>query len=338
MKNKKRFASLLLALALSLSLAACGGEKSPANGNSSTGGGEDGKDMYLIGISQYGEHASLDNCRIGFLQGLEEAGLKEGVDFKVDYQNAGFDDNIATQIGTTFSAENVDMMVAVATPSATACFAAAEDKDIPVVFTAITDPVGAKLDSGNITGTSDVLPVEGQLKLIRDLQPHAGTIGIIYTTSEANSVYSVGVYEELAASAGFAIESVGVTSQAEVTQAVDTLLSRGVDCLSNLTDNTVVGVLPAILEKTNEAGVPVYGSEVEQMKLGCVAGAGLDYIKLGIQTGQMAAKILRGEATCQDTPYEVIENFDLYVNPEALGAMGLAIPEDVASTAIDVTK
>ena len=338
MKNKKRFASLLLALALSLSLAACGGEQSPANGNSSTGGGEDGKDMYLIGISQYGEHASLDNCRIGFLQGLEEAGLKEGVDFKVDYQNAGFDDNIATQIGTTFSAENVDMMVAVATPSATACFAAAEDKDIPVVFTAITDPVGAKLDSGNITGTSDVLPVEGQLKLIRDLQPHAGTIGIIYTTSEANSVYSVGVYEELAASAGFAIESVGVTSQAEVTQAVDTLLSRGVDCLSNLTDNTVVGVLPAILEKTNEAGVPVYGSEVEQMKLGCVAGAGLDYIKLGIQTGQMAAKILRGEATCQDTPYEVIENFDLYINPEALGAMGLAIPEDVASTAIDVTK
>ena len=338
MKNKKRFASLLLALALSLSLAACGGEKSPANGNSSTGGGEDGKDMYLIGISQYGEHGSLDNCRIGFLQGLEEAGLKEGVDFNVDYQNAGFDDNIATQIGTTFSAENVDMMVAVATPSATACFAAAEDKDIPVVFTAITDPVGAKLDSGNITGTSDVLPVEGQLKLIRDLQPHAGTIGIIYTTSEANSVYSVGVYEELAASAGFAIESVGVTSQAEVTQAVDTLLSRGVDCLSNLTDNTVVGVLPAILEKTNEAGVPVYGSEVEQMKLGCVAGAGLDYIKLGIQTGQMAAKILRGEATCQDTPYEVIENFDLYINPEALGAMGLAIPEDVASTAIDVTK
>ena len=240
MKNKKRFASLLLALALSLSLAACGGEKSPANGNSSTGGGEDGKDMYLIGISQYGEHASLDNCRIGFLQGLEEAGLKEGVDFKVDYQNAGFDDNIATQIGTTFSAENVDMMVAVATPSATACFAAAEDKDIPVVFTAITDPVGAKLDSGNITGTSDVLPVEGQLKLIRDLQPHAGTIGIIYTTSEANSVYSVGVYEELAASAGFAIESVGVTSQAEVTQAVDTLLSRGVDCLSNLTDRKSV--------------------------------------------------------------------------------------------------
>lgn len=333
MKHTNMFLSLFLALTLTLSLTACGGPSPEQPGED----GEPGK-KYLIGISQYGEHGSLDNCRTGFLQGLEEAGLKEDVDFEVHYQNAGFDDNIATQIGATFSAENVDMMVAIATPSATACFAAAEDKDIPVVFTAITDPVGAKLDSGNITGTSDVLPVEGQLKLIRDLQPHAKTIGIIYTTSEANSVYSVGVYEELAAPAGFTIETVGVTAQSEVTQAVDTLLSRGVDCISNLTDNTVVGVLPAILEKTNEAGVPVYGSEVEQMKLGCVAGAGLDYVKLGIQTGQMAAKVLRGEAGCQDLPYEVIENYDLYLNPEALNAMGLAVPEDVAAVAVDVTK
>ena len=338
MKNMKKYASLLLALTLALTLAACGGKNggdSAGSGSSSSG---DGKDMYLIGISQFGEHGSLDNCRTGFLQGLAESGLKEDVDFKVDYQNAGFDPNIATQIGSTFSAESVDMMVAIATPSAMACFAAAEDKDIPVVFTAITDPVGAKLDSGNITGTSDVLPVAGQLQLIRDLQPNAKTVGIVYTTSEDNSVYSIGVYEDLAADYGFTIETVGVAEQAEVTQAVDTLISRGVDCISNLTDNTVVGVLPAILEKTNEAGVPVYGSEVEQIKLGCVAGAGLDYIKLGIQTGQMAAKILKGEATCQDTPYEIIENFDLYINPESLGAMGISIPESVASAAIDVTK
>jgi len=346
MKNLKKYASLFLTLALVFSLAACGGnsdnETDNADGtdtaaaDASTGGG--GKELYTIGISQYGEHGSLDNCREGFLQGLSEAGLVENEDFEVHYQNAGFDDNIATQIGATFSAEDVDLMVAIATPAATACFAAAEDKDIPVIFTAITDPVGAKLDSGNITGTSDVLPVEGQLQLIRDLQPNAKTIGIIYTTSEANSVYSIGVYEEKAAEYGFTIETVGVTAQSEVTQAVDTLLSRGVDCLSNLTDNTVVGVLPAILEKTNEAGIPVYGSEVEQVKLGCVAGAGLDYIKLGIQTGQMAAKVLRGEAACEDLPYEVIENYDLYVNPESLGAMGITIPESVSSGAIDVTK
>lgn len=338
MKNMKRFASLLLTLTLALSLAACGGKTGAPDGGDATPSDGGSGEPYHIGISQFGEHGSLDNCREGFLQGLAEAGLVEGTDFEVHYENASFDANLATQIGATFSAENVDMMVAIATPSATACFAAAEDKDIPVVFTAITDPVGAKLDSGNITGTSDVLPVAGQLQLIRDLQPGAKTVGIVYTTSEDNSVYSIGVYEELAAEYGFTIETVGVAEQAEVTQAVDTLISRGVDCISNLTDNTVVGVLPAILEKTNEAGVPVYGSEVEQIKLGCVAGAGLDYIKLGVQTGQMAARILKGEATCQDTPYEIIENFDLYINPESLSAMGIAIPEAVSSAAIDVTK
>jgi putative ABC transport system substrate-binding protein len=337
MKTLKKFYSGLLALTLALSLAACG---EAASGGSDAPDAPDGGEEkpLVIGISQYGEHASLDNCRTGFLQGLEEAGLVEGVDYTIEYQNAGFDDNIATQIGATFSAMGVDLMAAIATPSATACFAAAEDKDIPVIFTAITDPVGANLDSGNITGTSDVLPVEGQLDLIRQLQPNAGTIGIVYTTSEANSVYSVGVYEEKAADYGFAIETVGVLEQSEVTQAIDTLLSKGVDCISNLTDNTVVGVLPAILEKTNEAGVPVYGSEIEQMKLGCVAGAGLDYVKLGVQTGQMAAKILRGEAVCQDLPYEVIENYDLYINSEALDAMGLAIPDAVSANAIEVNE
>ena len=276
MKHLKKLFAALLALTMTASLAACGGTDDTAAQDNDSGEGE--ATMYKIGISQYGEHASLDNCREGFLQGLEQAGLVEGTDFEVLYQNASFDDATATQIGQSFSAADVDLMVGIATPAAVACYAAAEDKNIPVIFTAITDPVGAHLDSGNITGTSDVLPVAGQLELIRALQPTAKTIGIIYMTSESNSVYSIGVYEDLAADYGFAIESVGVTAQSEVTQAVDTLIARGVDCFSNLTDNTVVGVLPAILEKTNEAGIPVYGSEVEQVKLGCVAAAGIDYV------------------------------------------------------------
>ena len=312
----KRTLATLMALCMMLSLAACGGTDDTSSGES---GGEPVK--YLIGISQYGQHGSLDNCREGFLQGLKEAGLEEGKDYQIDYQNASFDDNMAIQIAQAFSAEDAALMVGIATPSATACYAAAEDKDIPVVFTAITDPVGAKLDSGNITGTSDVLPVEGQLELIRALQPEAKTIGIVYTTSEANSVYSVKVYEEKAAEYGFTIASVGVTAQSEVTQAVDTLIAKGVDCFSNLTDNNVVGVLGSILEKTNEAGIPVYGSEIEQMKLGCVAGAGLDYVQLGIQTGLMAAKVLTGEAACEDLPYETIENYGLYI----MGTDGKAV-------------
>lgn len=288
MKTYKKLLTAALALGMTFSLAACS--------SSAPEGGDDessSEPVPIIGISQYGEHGSLDNCREGFLKGLEEAGLVEGTDYVIDYKNASFDDNLAIQIAQAFSAEDADLMVGIATPSATACYAAAEDKDIPVIFTAITDPVGAKLDSGNITGTSDVLPVEGQLQLIRALQPEAKTIGIVYTTSEANSVYSVGVYEELAGQYGFTIDAIGVTAQSEVTQAVDTLISHKVDCLSNLTDNNVVGVLGSILEKTNDAGIPVYGSEIEQVKLGCAAGAGLEYVQLGIQTGKMAARVLK---------------------------------------------
>ena len=328
MKTLKNLTAAILALTLALGLTACG---SSASTDTTEESGETAS--YKIGISQYGEHGSLDNCREGFLEGLAQAGIVEGENLKVLYETAHFDDTMPGQIGDTFSAADVELMVGIATPSAVACYNAAEDKDIPVIFTAITDPVEANLDSGNITGTSDALPVEGQLKLIRALQPDADTIGIIYTTSEPNSVSAIRTYEELAGDYGFTIDAVGVAAQQEVTQAVDTLISRDVDCLSNLTDNNVVGVLSAILEKTNEAGIPVYGSEVEQVKLGCVAGAGLDYVQLGIQTGLMAAKVLTGEATCADMPYETIENYGLYINSDAIAAMGLTVPDDIASQA-----
>ena len=338
MKNLKKLLCGALSLTMVLGLAACGGNTATTDSTDGDTAAKADGNVPVIGISQYGQHASLDNCREGFLQGLQEAGLVEGTDYTIDYQNASFDDNMAIQIAQSFSAENAALMVGIATPSATACYAAAEDKDIPVIFTAITDPVGAKLDSGNITGTSDVLPVEGQLKLIRALQPDAKTIGIVYTTSESNSVYSVGVYQEKAADYGFTIEAVGVTAQSEVTQAADTLISHKVDCISNLTDNNVVGVLAAILEKTNEAGIPIYGSEVEQVKLGCVAAAGIDYVQLGIQTGKMAAKVLTGEATCEDLPYETIEEYGIYINSDMLDAMGITLPDEIAAKAVEASE
>lgn len=316
--NLKKLFALIFAAMFVLCFAACGEKKVP-----------------VIGISQYGEHESLDNCREGFLQGLKDAGLVEGTDYTIDYQNAGFDDNITKQIAESFSANNVALMCGIATSSATACYAAAENKDIPVIFTAITDPVQAKLDTGNVTGTSDKLAVEGQLELIRTLQPEAKTIGILYTTSEPNSISAIAEYEEKAPAYGFTIEAVGVTAQSEVVQACDTLLARGVDCMSNLTDNNVVGVLPAILEKTNAKSIPVYGSEIEQVKKGCVASIGIDYYELGRQTGQMAAKVLKGEATCEEMPYETISEYGLYVNYTALTEMGLTLPEELAGRAID---
>lgn len=325
----KKFMAMTMAMVLAAAaLTGCGGSGDTAADDAASA------DVPVIGISQYGQHASLDNCREGFLLGLEEAGLVEGVDYVIDYQNAGFDDNITIQIAQNFSANDVALMCAIATPSATACYAAAEDKNIPVIFTAITDPVEAKLDSGNITGTSDKLPIEAQLQLIREIQPEAKTIGILYTTSEPNSVSAVEEYQEKAADYGFTIEALGVTQQSEVVQAVDTLLAKDVDCFTNLTDNNVVGVLPSILEKTNEAGIPVYGSEIEQVKLGCVASAGIEYVALGKQTGAMAAKILRGEATAEEMPYETITAFEIYVNPDAMNALGL---DAAVENAIDVT-
>lgn len=321
MKRTHKIFAAVIAASLTLCLAGCGKSSVP-----------------IIGISQYGEHPSLDNCREGFLQGLADAGLTEGRDFTVDYQNAGFDDTVAGQIATAFSAENVSLMCGIATNSATACFSAAEDKDIPVIFNAISDPVAAHLDSGNVTGVSDALPVAAQLELIRALQPDAETIGIIYTTSEPNSVSTITEYEAAAPDYGFTIESVGVTAQSEVTLAADNLIARGVDCFSNLTDNTVVGVLSSILEKTNAAGIPVYGSEVEQVKSGCVASAGIDYVALGRQAGAMAAKVLKGEAACSDMPFETVTEYGIYINSAALAEMNITLPDDIAARAVEASQ
>lgn len=315
----KKLIVTILAIALCFSVCACGASSS----------------VPVIGICQYGEHASLDNCRDGFVKGLEDAGLVEGEDFVIDYQNASFDDNINNQIAQSFAAKDVSMMCAIATPSAIVCYAAAEEKDIPVIYTAISDPESAKLVGGNITGTSDKLPVDAQLQLIRAIQPDAKTIGIIYTTSELNSVSTIEEYKAKASDYGFTIEAIGISAQSEVTQAADNLISKKVDCFCNLTDNTVVGVLSSVLEKTNDAGIPVYGSEVEQVKLGCVASAGIDYVELGRMTGQVAAKVLKGEASASDMPFESVTDFANYVNTAALKQFGLSVPDSIADSAIE---
>lgn len=297
-------------------------------------------EQYTIGIAQFAEHGSLDNCREGFLMGLAEAGIVEGENLTIDYQNAQADMGIANQIAQQFVSNNVDLMCAIATPVAQACYNAA-DGNIPTIYTAVTDPVAAMLAGedgspvGNATGTSDKLPVENQLKAIRAIMPEAKKIGILYTTSEVNSESAIAEYQALAPEYGFEIVTSGISTTADIPMALDSLLSQ-VDVMTNLTDNTVVSALSLVLDKANAANIPVFGSEIEQVKLGCVASEGLDYIALGKQTGAMAAKVLKGEATCQDLPYEVISESSLYVNYEAMEALGLTLPEDMAARAIDV--
>ena len=294
---------------------------------------------YRIGIGQFAQHGSLDNCYTGFVEGLAEAGLVEGENLTIDPQNAQADMGIAQQIAAQFAAEKVDMMVGIATPMAQACYNAA-DGAIPTIFTAVTDPVAAgfvKEDgtaAGEVTGTSDALPVEAQLKMIRVMLPDATKIGILYTTSEVNSISAIAEYKALAPAYGFEIVESGISTTADIPLALDALLSK-VDCLTNLTDNTVVSALALVLDKANAAGKPVFGSEIEQVKLGCAAAEGLDYIALGRQTGLMAAKVLKGEAKASEIPYEIITEPQLYVNSEALAKFGITLSDELAARAIE---
>ena len=333
---KKKMISLMITAALLTAFAGCGAETS-ASGSENSSGGEN----YTIGISQFAEHGSLDNCREGFLEGLKEEGLEEGKNLTVKVNNAASDMGTAAQIAQSFAADDMDLICAIATPAAQAAYNAAMDKGIPVVYTAVTNPEEAQLaDSdgnpvGAVTGTSDQLPVEAQLKMIRELLPEAKTIGILYTTSEANSVYSISQYEKLAGDYGFTLETAGVTSTSEVSLAAADLLDK-VDCPTNLTDNTVVSALPSILDAANKKNIPVFGSEIEQVKIGCLAAEGLDYINLGKETGKMAAKILKGEASAEEMNYELLTDSSLYINQAVADNLGITIPDSMTERAVEV--
>ena len=299
------------------------------------------EEEYTIGIEQFAEHGSLDNCREGFLEGLKEEGIEEGKNLTVEYKNAAADMGTCGQISDGFAADKVDLMVGIATPSAQSLYNAAMDAGIPVIYTAVTDPLAAELadDEGNpvgeITGTSDKLPVKQQLEMIRQMLPEAETIGIMYTTSEANSEAAVKEYEELAGEYDFKIETAGIATTADIPLAAQSLLEK-VDCMTNLTDNTVVSSLPTILEMANEKKIPVFGSEIEQVKLGCLAAEGLDYVNLGKETGKMAAKILKGEAKAEEMEYELLTDSSLYINEKAAENLGIEIPEDMKNEATEV--
>ena len=246
----------------------------------------------------------------------------------------------AKQISDSLVSDKVDLVCAIATPSAQSAYNAAMKANIPVIYTAVTDPVAAELADkdgkpvGEVTGTSDKLPVEEQLKMIREMLPDAKKIGIMYTTSEANSVSAIEEYKSLVKKYDFELVEKGITTTADVSLAADDLLSK-VDCITNLTDNTVVASLPPILDKANEKKIPVFGSEIEQVKIGCLAAEGIDYIALGKQTGKMAAKVLKGEKKASEQNFETITKPGFYVNNKVAENLGITVPEDLASNAVE---
>ena len=290
-----------------------------------------------IGITQISDHPSLDNCRKGFIEGLKNKGYEEGKNLEIEFVSAQDDNSKNQQIAQNFASEKMDLVCGIATPSAQALYAACFDKKIPVIFNAVSDPIEAKLavseteDMEGVTGVSDKLPVDEQLKMIREFMPNATKIGILYSTGEANSVSTIEEYKAKAPEYGFEIVEAGISKKADVAQAADVLLEK-VDCISNMTDNTVVSALAVILDKANAKGIPVFGSEEEQVANGCVASAGLDYVKLGIQAGEIAARVLDGE-DISSIPFETLKESKITINKAACESVGLAIPDSLKDTA-----
>ncbi len=326
--KKTKILSIACAAALALTtLASCGGSTSETETETDTTTAE----VYQIGVLQYADHPSLDNCLEGFKQGLDS----EGIEYELEAQSAKNDDATNTQIAQQFV--DKDLVCGIATPSAQACYNACYELGIPVIFNAVSDPVAAKLAVSEteamdgITGVSDKLPVEAQLELIREMLPDAKTIGILYTTSEANSVSTIEDYKAKVADYGFELVEVGISNASEIPQAVDVLLPQ-VDCVTNMTDNTVVANLPVLIEKATAAGIPVFGSEEEQVGNGCIASAGIDYIELGKKAGVMAARVLQGE-DISTIPFETMTESKITINPDAAAAVNVEIPESITERA-----
>lgn len=289
---------------------------------------KDNDGSITVGVIQYGSHPSLDNCYEGL-----EVGLKESFGDKIviDLQNGNFDTAACDSIAKNMVAKKYDMIIPIATPAALSAYAAAINTDVPVVFCSVSDPISAGLvedfeaPNTNCTGTSDILDLKAQVALIKAMQPNVKKIGVLYTTSEANSVSQLEVLKLEAAAVGVEVVAQGVQGAADIPQAASSLCSK-VDCINNFTDNNVVNNLSVLIEQANSAGIPVYGSEIEQVENGCLASESIDYVTLGKKTGYLAAKVLNG-APAAETPVETIKDTVPVINTTVAQKLGISIPE-----------
>lgn len=302
-------------------------------------GASSGK-VVTIGISQLVEHPALDSAREGFIEALKEAGYEDGKNIKIDYQNAQGDVNNAQTIARKFADEKVDMILAIATQAAQA--AANVTKDIPILITAVTDPVSAGLaesldkPGGNVTGTTDINPVDEQIKLVKELVPDAERLGILYNSGEINSKVQVEMAKEIVGELGLTLVEAAVSNSNEVSQATQSLMGR-VDAIYVPTDNTIVSSIGAVIKIANENKIPVIGSERGQVYAGAIATKGIDYRELGKQTGAIAVEVLKGKKP-QDIPIEKAKNVTLIVNKKAAETIGLTISEDMLAEAEEVIE
>lgn len=296
------------------------------------------EDTYKVGIIQYISHPSLDNCYEGIVAALEESELADRLEIERQIGSDNAADADCANFAASMVSKEVDVIFAIATPAASAAYAATEGTDIPVIFCAVSDPVAVELvesleNPGDLcTGTSDILDLNAQVDLIQAFLPEVSTIGVLYTTSEANSISQLALLKEIASERGLTINAVGIQNDADIPAAASTVAAES-DCLINFTDNKVVNNLSVVLEATNSEGIPVFGSEIEQVKNGCVASVSMDYVALGKITGQMGIEALQG-ADVTTMAVRTMSDGTPVMNKEVLESLQIEIPQAYADAEV----
>ena len=266
--------------------------------------------MYKIGISQVVTHPALDAAREGIIEGLAEKGYVEGKNVEFDYQNSEGDASLFSSIAQKFVSEQVDLIVAIATPNAQAAISAAKGTGIPVVFSAITDPVGSGMvvsweshPDENVTGVSDMIVVEDDVNLIKEIIPGVAKIGTLYNAGEDNSVFLTQKLNEACDKLGIDVIEKTVSTSADILAAAQSLVGQ-VDAIWIGTDNTVVSGLEALIGVCEDNDIPFFPADDPSVERGGIACYGFDYKDIGIQTGWMIARILDGDGTANNVPVE----------------------------------
>ena len=334
MKMKKLAALALSVFALG-ALTACGGSSSsgsvPAAASASGSVSVSGASLkeVNIGLIQLMEHASLDEIRTAIEAGLEAKGAEYGVKVNVDYQNAQGDTSTINTICQQFVGNKVDAIVAIATPAAQGAATAVAGTDIPVIFSAVTDPAAAGLvenleaPEGNITGTSDAIPVEKIFELAAELTPDAESFGLIYNTGEVNSVSVIDETKAYLDAQGISYTEASVASTGDVQTAAQTLLSK-CDAIFAPIDNTVASALPVLAQEAIAAGLPVYPTADSMVRDGVLATVGINYTVLGGQTADMVCRVLEGTPIA-DIPVELVNESSVVVNGDTAAALGVDV-------------
>ena len=324
----KKLLALLLTLAMAVSMVAC----SSAPASESTEGESEGTEVLKIGILQQLEHGSLDDARLGFVQALADNGYVEGENLEIDYQNAQGDQSNLSTMSERFVNNNVDMVLAVATGAAQSI--ASKTTEIPVLFTAVTDPVDAGLvDSnevpgGNITGTNDMSPIEAQIDLIKEIYPETETIGIVYCSSEDNSILQASQVKAYIESIGLKWVEGTVTNSNDVQQVTQSIVTK-CDAIYIPTDNAYASAMAVVAGVVEESKTPVVAGAIDMVADGGLMTLGLNYYNLGYQTGEMAIRILEG-ADISTMPVESLVKYDYYFNADMVAALGLEVPAEYA--------